>query len=326
MSEKSGSTGQSPYRIVRVVGSGGMGVVHEAWDTRLDRRVALKIMHPHLLSNPSLSTRFQKEARRAARIEHPNVVRVYRVDEWEGQVAIEMQFVEGRPLSSVLQAGPLSPFEAADVLRQVLEALQACHEHGVIHCDLKPGNLILADNGLVMLTDFGIARAFYEGVDASGTETMSAPLWGTPQYTAPETWEEGAVSPQCDLYAAGTLIYEAIAGKLPYPGNTPIAVIKSVLTTSPLPIKTLAPDISDAFAGLVEDLIARTPALRPATARIALEMLRKTPEFDVQVAQTAPIFRHVGVHPVRRTRLWGAIGAFVLIALHRWRYFQRRFF
>ena len=134
---------RSPYRILRQIGSGGMGTVYEAWDTRLERRVALKTIHPHLLQVSSISRRFENEAKRAARIEHPNVVRVYRVDHVDGQMVIEMQFIDGAPLNVLLQSGPLSPVQTADLLRQLFEALAACHEQGVIHCDLKPGNVLI---------------------------------------------------------------------------------------------------------------------------------------------------------------------------------------
>lgn len=270
---------RSPYEIVRIIGSGGMGVVHEAWDTRLERRVAIKTVHPHLLQDPSIALRFENEAKRAARIEHPNVVRVYRVDNLDGRTVIEMQFIDGTPLNVLLQSGSLSPTHTANLLRQLLEALAACHAQGVIHCDLKPGNVLVTQDGHAVLTDFGIARALY-GADMAGTQSgaLSAPLWGTPQYCPPEAWEGSDVSLRWDLYAAGVLVYEAVTGGPAFSGQTRMALMKQILTSMPQPLSTIRPDVSGAFSRLVSQLMARDPELRPASAKVALAVLRDTPE------------------------------------------------
>ncbi len=279
-----------PYRLIRVLGSGGMGVVHEAWDTRLDRRVALKMLHPHLLADPSILARFEREAKKAARIEHPNVVRVYRIDSFNQHTVIEMQYIEGAPLNTLLRTGPLSPMHAAAVLRQILEALQACHDHGIIHCDLKPGNLLVTRHGQVILGDFGIARALHDcGSMESASGPMSGPMWGTPQYSPPEAWEGGAVSPQWDLYAAGALTYEAVTGVPPFRGATPAALMRAVLTDSPSALRVERPEVSDAFSDLVGALMARDPAARPASAREALKLLKNTPEYEMNTQSTEPL-------------------------------------
>jgi len=293
--------GAAPYRLIRVVGSGGMGVVHEAWDTRLDRRVALKMLHPHLLEHGDVSARFEREARKAARIEHPNVVRVYRVDTIDGRVAIEMQFIEGTPLNKLLRSGPLSPEQAADLLRQVLDALEACHAQGVIHCDLKPGNLVVTHGGHVVLTDFGIARALYDaGAAETAPDSLSGPLWGTPQYSPPEAWTGEAVTSRWDLYAAGALVYEAVSGAPPFRGQTPAALMNAILSTSPPPLKAEWPEVSGAFSDLVESLMARDPEARPASARASLAILRETPEFGLHAPDTEPL--QISARPERLDR------------------------
>ncbi|MCC6155495.1 MAG: protein kinase, partial [Candidatus Hydrogenedentes bacterium] len=226
-----------------------------------------------------------------ARIEHPNVVRVYRVDICDGRLAIEMQFVDGTPLNVLLQSRRFSPSDGSDLLHQVLEALVACHDHGVIHCDLKPGNLLVMPDGHVMLADFGISRALYDTASSnpSSTHAMSftGPMWGTPQYCPPEAWEGGAVTPQWDLYAAGALVYEAISGEMPFHGPTPAALMKAVLTTTPAPLRDTAP-VSDSFSLLIESMLARNPEERPASAKAALTTLSKTPEGGSLSTATIP--------------------------------------
>lgn len=288
MSEVSGTKDENgPYRIIRVVGSGGMGTVHEAWDLRLDRRVALKMLHPHLVSDASVSACFEREAKKAARIEHPNVVRVYRVDSYQGRVAIEMQFVDGTALSALLRSGPLSLEHAAELLRQILEALQACHEHAVIHCDLKPGNLLVTRDGQVLLTDFGIARALLGECGSDVTlDPVSGKVWGTPQYSPPEAWEGGSVTPRWDLYAAGVLMYEAITGAPAFRGQTPAALMNAILATSPPPLKVARPEVSEGFSDLIASLMERDPEKRLVSARAALTLLRETPEFGMSAPDT----------------------------------------
>ena len=283
--------GGGMYRLIRVVGSGGMGTVHEAWDTRLDRRVAVKMLHPHLLADPGVSDRFLREARLAARLEHPNIVRIYRIDSFQDQIAIGMQFVEGTPLHGLMRSGPTPLSQATDVLRQVLDALAACHEHGVIHCDLKPANLLVTREGRVMLTDFGIARALF-AVDGSPSPSQpSGPLWGTPRYSPPEAWHGAPVTPQWDLFAAGVMLYEVIAGVPAFATQTPAALMHDVLTGTPIPLQTHVPNISPELAGLVHGLMARDPADRPATAAAVLARLRSVPEFRMLAEDTAPLAR-----------------------------------
>ncbi|MBL7646232.1 MAG: serine/threonine protein kinase [Candidatus Hydrogenedentes bacterium] len=269
-----------------------MGVVHEAWDTRLDRRVALKLLHPHLLQNANARARFEREAKKSARIEHPNVVRIYRVDRHARGIAIEMQFVEGTPLSALLRSGPLPPTQAADLLGQLLEALQACHDQGIVHCDLKPGNLVVDRAGHLVLTDFGIARALYDGnLDGGAPDPVSGPLWGTPQYTPPEAWRGGPVSPKWDLFAAGVIVYEALTGTAPFHGPTPLATMHAILSTTLPSLKSLRADISGEFSDLIDSLLARDAEGRPSSAATALEALRGAPESCLYRGDTTELDR-----------------------------------
>lgn len=308
-----------PYRITRTLGSGGMGVVYEAWDTRLDRRVAIKLIHDHLFADPAVLDAFNREAKHAARIEHPNVVRVYHVDDIDGRVVIEMQFIDGVSLDKLLRSRSLPPDQAADLLRQVLEALQACHGQGVIHCDLKPGNLLVADTRGVVLTDFGIAHALYEAGTAPA-DSEAGPLWGTPHYTPPEAWTGGTVTPKWDMYAAGALTYEALTGAPPYRGKSAAAIVNAVRTSNPLPLQNLCPQVSCEFANLIETLMAREPEDRPDSAQTALVTLRKTPEFSTTSPATVPLGelteQKISGNRVSKTRkrTWMVLGVLIVVA------------
>ncbi|MCC6795805.1 MAG: protein kinase [Candidatus Hydrogenedentes bacterium] len=285
-----------PYRLIRVLGSGGMGIVHEAWDTRLDRRVALKMLHPHLLLDADLASRFKDEAKRAARIEHPNVVRVYRVDSCDDRVAIEMQYIDGTPLNVILRDGPIPAPDAVGFLRQVLEALSACHRQGVIHCDLKPANLLVKRDGTAILTDFGIARALHDDAAEAEIKTLTTgPLtslmWGTPQYSPPEVWEGAPLGPQSDLYAAGVLTYESITGISPFQAPNPIAIMKAICTREIPTLHTLDPSISTELSDLVSALMARDVARRPKDADTVLAALASVPESSMQPMDTQRLER-----------------------------------
>jgi len=280
----------SGYSIVREIGRGGMGVVYEAWDNRLDRRIAVKMLHPYLFSDQQVGDRLLREARLAARIEHPNVVRVYDVEMVEGRLAIEMQYIDGGALPDVLASGALPAHQAADLLGQILEALAACHAQGVIHCDLKPGNLLVAMEGKIFLSDFGIARALSSVECAAAiTPATSGPLWGTPQYTPPEAWQGLEPMPQWDLYAAGVIIYEALCGQLPFEGRTPMAVMLEKHSRCLPSIALRRTDLSPGFIELVDDLVSNDSSRRPVSAQAALKRLQALPEYKLRDTNTQPL-------------------------------------
>ena len=276
--------------ITRIIGSGGMGIVYEAWDARLQRRVALKVMHPHLLLDPDHRECLLREARLAARVEHPRVVRIYDIEEHEGQLAIKMQYIEGFPLGMVLSAHPMTPSQTSDLLRQVLEALGACHAQGVVHCDLKPGNLLITAAGEVYLTDFGIARGLYlqTGKMASAS-AYSNPLWGTPQYAPPEAWEGASPTPKWDFYALGVVAHEALTGTLPFDATTPAMLMREKLERPVRSIVEVCPALSPQLSQLIDALRARNPDERPATADVALSLLLASPEHASITASTQPL-------------------------------------
>lgn len=272
-------SGGEKYRLIRSVGCGGMGVVYEAWDLRLDRRVALKFLHPQFTEGVENAERLEREARNAARIEHPNVVRVYGMEMVNDQLVIEMQFIEGAPLHTILAAGKLAPAVAADLLRQFLEALVACHGHGVVHCDLKPGNLLVTPDGHLYLTDFGISHSLRGAVAEAQSESGKVGQWGTPRYTPPEAWYGEKPDPRWDLYSAGAVTYEMLCGE-PFREKTTREALKGKARTEQIrSITERVSEISPQLARLVDGLTAEDPRKRPKNAQEALSLLRESPEY-----------------------------------------------
>lgn len=270
-------SGGEKYRLMRSVGRGGMGVVYEAWDLRLDRRVALKFLHAQFTEGAENTARLEREARNAARVEHPNVVRVYGMETVDGQLVIEMQFIEGAPLHTILAAGKLAPNLAADLLRQFLEALAACHSHGVIHCDLKPGNLLVTPEGHLYLTDFGISHSVRGTGDDQGS--VKEPQWGTPRYTPPEAWRWEKPDPRWDLYSAGAVFHEVLCGVPFRDVTTPQARLQSQRGENLPSIADRVPELSPEMVALIDGLTAHDPKKRPKDAQQALALLRETPEY-----------------------------------------------
>jgi ELWxxDGT repeat protein len=284
------SESRGPYRLIRKLGAGGMGTVYEAQEERLGRRVAVKFIHPHLLERADLRARFDWEARTAARVEHPNVVRVYRVDAWEGQPVIEMQYVVGTSLRDILRSGPLTPEQSAQLLAQLLEALAACHAQHIVHCDLKPGNLIISAEEHLWLTDFGVAQALHPVAETTGETAASkhTAIGGTTWYMPPEAFQGAAPSPAWDLYAAGMVAYEMIAGRPPFTTSDPAEWVKIIATQDAPALATYVPRISRELSALIAALVARDPAGRPADTAAALAWLRATPEFLARPEATLP--------------------------------------
>lgn len=275
-------------RILRLIGSGGMGVVYEALDERLDRRVALKMLHPHVTVQAEMRDRLLKEARLAARVEHENVVRIYNVHEVDSGLCLEMQYVDGVPVSQLIAGQPLSLPRALDLLQQALEALAACHKKDVVHADLKPANLLVTREGKVLLADFGIARAVFSEGDA-GIVTLSGPVWGTPQYCPPEAWRGASPNARWDLYALGVLMHEALCGSLPFAARTPAALMREKLDGASISLSARQSDLSAGLAGLIDSFTFDAAESRPESADAALKSLRLLPEFATSVATTKPL-------------------------------------
>ena len=275
------------YRVLSHLADGGMATVYVALDQRLDREVALKVMRPDLAKDESFVSRFRREARSAAKLSHPNVVAVYDQGEDDGNVFLTMELVNGLTLRHVMQAeGPLTPRAALDIIDPVLQALGAAHSAGLIHRDVKPENVILREDGTVKVADFGLARAI-----ASGTSTaQTGVLLGTVAYLSPEQVERGVADARSDVYAAGLLLFEMLAGSKAFLGDSPIHVAyQHVHSEVPAPssrVNTVPPELDR----LVARASARNPDDRPRDANEFLAEVRRArqmlapPELDLRPA------------------------------------------
>lgn len=209
------------YLVQAKLARGGMATVYEALDVRLDRIVALKVMHRHLADDPDFVARFQREARAAARLAHPHVVGVYDQGSADGLVYLAMEYVPGRTLRDIMREfGPLTPEQALVMLDPILEGLAAAHAAGFVHRDIKPENVLVSDDGRVKVADFGLARA----VATSNTSATQGVLIGTVAYLSPEQVERGEADERSDIYAAGILLFEMVTGQVPHAGDSPLAI------------------------------------------------------------------------------------------------------
>jgi len=260
------------YEVRAFLARGGMATVYEAVDRRLDRVVALKVMHPHFADDPEFVARFEREAKAAARLSHPHVVAVFDQGEADGLVYLAMEFVPGRTLRDVLREfGPLTPEQALVLLDPILEALSAAHAAGFVHRDIKPENVLIANDGRVKVADFGLARAM-SGSASSATTGM---IIGTVAYLSPEQVERGDADERSDIYAAGICLYEMVAGSVPHEGESPLSVAyQHVNSDVPAPssvVSGISPDVD----ALVVRSTRRDPALRYPTTEAFLADVRK---------------------------------------------------
>ncbi len=259
------------YRIGSKLGEGGMGVVYAAEDMRLGRTVALKTMRADLTGAEGRE-RLRREARAAASISHPNICQLYEIGEDAGELFIAMELLEGEPLSSRLDRGSLVVHDAMRIVLEILAALSALHKRGIVHRDLKPSNVFLTEHGAKLL-DFGIARAFV--VDAQRTmQSLTDPgtVVGTPRYMAPEQASGAPVDARSDLFAVGALLYEMVAGRPAFNGETAVRVLHAVMYEQP-PVLTGSPLIT-AVDRVIHRALAKQPSARPATAEVFSNELR----------------------------------------------------
>lgn len=250
------------YELVEKIGEGGMAVVYKARCTYLDRWVAVKILRDQYANNPEFVDRFQREARAAARLAHPNIVSIYDVGEDQGRHFIVMEYVQGENLKDYLcNQGPLSPQMVAEVGQQVAAALAHAHCRGIIHRDIKPHNLLITPEGQVKVTDFGIARAA-----AASSLTETGVVLGSVHYFSPEQARGSSVDVRSDIYALGVVLYELLTGELPFTGDSPIAIALSHLDSEPKPVAEVCPHIPKNLERAIMKAMAKDPADRYQTA------------------------------------------------------------
>jgi serine/threonine-protein kinase len=257
------------YRVDARIAVGGMATVYRALDTRLDRVLALKVMHPALAQDAGFVERFIREAKSVARLAHPNVVQVFDQGTDGGWVYLAMEYVAGCTLRDLLrERGALQPRAALDILEPVLAALGAAHRAGFVHRDMKPENVLIGDDGRVKVADFGLVRAVDTVTDSTGS------VLGTISYLAPEQIERGAVDPRVDVYACGIVLYEMLTGGKPHRGDSPAQVLFRHLNEDVPPPSAVVPELAGALDELVVVAAARAAADRPPTAAELLARLR----------------------------------------------------
>jgi serine/threonine-protein kinase len=249
------------YRVDARIAVGGMATVYRAVDTRLDRVLALKVMHPTLAADGSFVERFIREAKSVARLDHPNVVQVFDQGADGSYVYLAMEYVAGCTLRDVLrERGALQPRAALDILEPVLAALGAAHRAGFVHRDMKPENVLIGDDGRVKVADFGLVRAVDTVTNTTGT------VLGTVSYLAPEQIEHGTADPRVDVYACGVMLHEMLTGAKPHHGDSPAQVLYRHLNEDVPPPSAAVPGLSVELDDLVASATARAPELRPQDA------------------------------------------------------------
>ncbi|HEY0779310.1 MAG TPA: serine/threonine-protein kinase, partial [Gemmatirosa sp.] len=264
---------QGEYDVLREVGHGGMAAVYLAWDRELARYVAIKVLLPELAHHPTMSQRFLQEARTAANLDdHPSVVRVYRAKEAQGLRYFVMKYVDGCSLDQLLRSsGPLAPDLAAHVVDQVALALQYAHEHGVVHRDVKPGNILLDRAGGVVVTDFGIAK-----VAEAEQLTRTGFAIGTPHYMSPEQWRVEPLTPASDQYALGVVAYHLVTGEVPFDG-TQYGIQEQHLRAEPPALSARRDGVPAAFGAVVRVMLAKAPVERFPDLRSVSQALSAIP-------------------------------------------------
>lgn len=260
------------YRVDARIAVGGMATVYRALDTRLDRVLALKVMHPSLAADASFVERFIREAKSVARLSHPNVVGVFDQGTDGTYVYLAMEYVAGCTLRDVLrERGALQPRAALDILEPILAALGSAHRAGMVHRDMKPENVLIGDDGRVKVADFGLVRA----VDTNTTASTGSVL-GTVSYLAPEQIEDGSADTRADVYACGVALYEMLTGSKPHTGSTPAQVLYQHLHEDVPAPSALVPGLPPQLDDLVLEATARNPDLRPQDAVTLLALARNT--------------------------------------------------
>jgi serine/threonine protein kinase len=272
------------YRIEERIGRGGMGLVYRAEHLNLRRRAAIKIIAPELAEASGFRERFNREARIAAALQHPNIVTVYDAGEEDGLLYLAMQYIEGNDLSAVLRSqGRLRPYRALDVCRQIAAALDAAHGQGLIHRDVKPAN-VLIEGRTAFLTDFGLTKR----IEGTRTQlTKAGDVVGTIHYVAPEQIEGARVDARTDIYSLGCLVYHCLSGELPFARDTDVAVIYAHLSEEPPRLTSVRPDLPGGLDAVIAKALEKAPERRFQTCADLMSAARAVIDASGPLSDTA---------------------------------------
>lgn len=316
---KVGSVVDGRYRVVAKVGGGGMAEVWLAEDDHLQRRVALKVLHGRFAQDREFVMRFQREAESAAGLQHPNIVAVFDRGEWEGTYYIAMQYVEGPTLKQLIDSG-ITLEQGVAVIRQVLQAAGYAHRQGIIHRDLKPQNVIVDPEGKAVVTDFGIARAGVSEITQTGS------VMGTPHYLSPEQAQGFEVTAVSDLYSIGVMLYETLTGRVPFEGESAVAVAMKQVSQMPQRPSSIQPRVSPALDAVVMRALEKDPGQRFQSADAFIAALdqamrdpggagRGTTSFAALPPVVAPEGEGDPEAAKKRRRTWWIVAALVAIII-----------
>ena len=258
------------YQVLEEIASGGQGTVYRTWDTASGRVVALKVLHPHLSSDAGVLERFRREAQLAAAVSHPNITTIYEVGHAGNLHFIAMEFLPLSIHDLIESQGSLPVERAADICYQTALALQAASSRGIIHRDIKPQNLLLAPDGSVKVTDFGIARA-----TALSTMTRTGALMGTPHYMSPEQSRGQQVDVRSGIYSLGIVLYQMLSGQLPFEASTPFEVMRQHIEERPTPVRRLRSQVPAALERIVQRCLEKRPERRYRTPADLANALRE---------------------------------------------------
>jgi serine/threonine protein kinase len=260
------------YEIIETLGQGGMGVVYRAVDVALDRQVVLKVLREDLRHRGQIVARFRREAEAIAVLDHPHIVHIYSVGEIDGIPYMAMEYVEAMALSDVLERdGPMPWPRALEVGAQIASALALAHEYGIIHRDVKPGNVLIDSTGKAYVTDFGIAKV----LSAATQLTIEGQRLGTPQYMCPERCRNGEVTPLSDIYSLGVLLFQAISGRLPHEAATPGQLMHRIVTEPAARLRSYVPQAPEDVERLLAFMLEANPRHRPQSARLLQEAISR---------------------------------------------------
>ena len=259
------------YRVIGKLGVGGMGVVYEAEDTRLPRRVALKFLSDEMADDPDATRRFTREAQTIALLNHPHICTIYDIGEHNGRPFIAMERLEGTNLKLHMARRTLETAEIVNIALQVTEALEAAHARAIVHRDIKPGNIFVSESGQVKVLDFGLARRFPTSDSETGEvslhgSTMPGRPLGTANYMAPERILQMPLDPRSDLFSLGVVIFEMATGRLPFAGASPSETVTNILEKDPTPLTKFSPQRPAALEQIVNTLVAKRADARYQSA------------------------------------------------------------